>query len=41
MKYLFLFLSAISFAQVKTDLKPIYSNEKCQEPIGYTTRVNQ
>ena len=38
--FLLLFLSAISFAQNK-GLKPIYSKEKCQEPIGYTTRVNQ
>lgn len=38
--FLLLFLSAISFAQNK-GLKPIYSNEKCQEPIGYITRVNQ
>lgn len=40
MKYILLLFTSLCFAQ-KKELKQIYSNEKCQEPIGYTTRVNQ
>jgi hypothetical protein len=39
MKYLFLFLSAISFAQVKTDLKLIESNFECGELVVDRHRI--